>query len=150
MQILRKLIRMWQHFPKTLMVLDLKILLLVTKELFLQNHIKNVLKCQDCSDLLYPGKVPLQLNFDETNQAGDESNTREEFIQSITRGGLIKPSDAFYILCSHAYMMFSYIINNDRKKRALLSTSNPRSVFVETSLQKCEDHKSTHSVIKTK
>ena len=38
--------------------------------------------------------VPLQLNFDETDSAGVENNTREEFICGITRGGLIKPSDA--------------------------------------------------------
>ena len=59
-----------------------------------RNLIKNMSKCQDCSDFLSPGKVPLQLNFDETNSAGVENNIREEFICGITRGGLIKPTDA--------------------------------------------------------
>ena len=47
-------------------------------------------------------------------------------------------------------MQCSYIINHEQKKTALLSTSNPQSVFVETFLQNYEHHDSTHTVTESK
>ena len=72
----------------------------------------------DYSNLLSPGKVPLPLNYDVTDNLGspDEANAKEEFVRNITRGGLIKPSDVLYVLCAHTHMMYTYIINAEQKK----------------------------------
>ena len=46
--------------------------------------------------------------------------------------------------------MYIHIVSNNQKKRALLCTSNPGSVFVETFVQKCDDYESTHSAMEGK
>ena len=72
--------------------------------------IKNMSTCQDCSYLLSPGKVPLPLNFDVTNNISspDEENAKDGFVRNITRGGLIKPSDVLYVLCAHTHDVHLY------------------------------------------
>ena len=114
--------------------------------------IKNMSTCQDCSNLLSPGIVPLPLNFDVTNNISspDEENAKEGFVRNITRGGLIKPSDVLYVLCAHTHMMYTYIINDEQKKQILLSVSNPRNVFVETFVQKCEDNEYANVILENK
>ena len=115
-----------------------------------RNIIKNMPTCQDCSECLSPGKVPLQLYFEQPDTSTDETNAKEEFVRSVTRGGLIKPSDALYVLCAHVYMMYTFIINDEQKKQVLLSASNPRSVFVETFIQKCEENENTCVILDSK
>ena len=112
--------------------------------------IKHKSNCQDCSDFLSPGKVPFQLEFEDGLCSPDEVNTKEEFIRDITKGGLIKPSDALYILCTHSHMMYTFIVNDKNKKQVLLSTSNPRNVFVETFIQKCEDNEYANIILESK
>ena len=43
-----------------------------------RNIIKNMPTCQDCSECLLPGKVPLQPYFQQTDTSTDET--------SVTRG----------------------------------------------------------------
>ena len=113
-----------------------------------RNLIKNMSPCQDCSNMLSPGKVPLPLNFDATeNISSPEENIKEEFVRNITRGGLLKPSDLLYVICTHAHMMYTFIINDEQKKEILLASCNPRKVFVETFIQKCESNEFANIIL---
>ena len=85
------------------------------------------ISCHSCSQIVSPGKMPLEINFEMIN----EPNAREEFMRLINRGGLIKPSDLLYVACSHIYTLFNFIKHDNVIKKVLLSTVNPRSVFVE-------------------
>ena len=58
-------------------------------------------------------------------------------------------SDAFFVLCVHAYMMFSFILNGEQRKNVLLSTSNPRTVFINTFIQRFDDDESTCVILKS-
>ena len=55
-------------------------------------------KCSDCNELFTPGKVSIQIFFDD-NDIQDTSpvKAKEEFINAVSRGGLRKPSDVLYI-----------------------------------------------------
>ena len=113
-----------------------------------RNLIKNMSPCQDCSNMLSPGKVPLPLNVDATeNISSPEENIKEEFVRNITRGGLLKPSDLLYVICTHAHMMYTFIINDEQKKEILLASCNPRKVFVETFIQKCESNEFANIIL---
>ena len=47
-------------------------------------------------------------------------------------------------------MMHTFIINDEQKKQILLSVSNPRNVFVETFIQKCEDNEYANIILDNK
>ena len=54
--------------------------------------------CDECANLISPGKVPIEVHFDNLNNANKRIvEAKEEFISSISRGGLIKPSDYIYM-----------------------------------------------------
>ena len=93
---------------------------------------KKGISCHSCSQIVSPGKMPLEINFEMINEPNvDEVYAREEFMRLINRGGLIKPSDLLYVACSHIYTLFNFIKHDNVIKKVLLSTVNPRSVFVE-------------------
>ena len=55
--------------------------------------------CSACNDLLSPGKVSINIPFENVELDGNESSikAKEEFVTAITRKGLTKPSDYIYI-----------------------------------------------------
>ena len=110
-----------------------------------RNLIKNRSKCDDCSEFLSPDKVSFHPDIDEVVNT-DQVEAREEFVRNITRGGLIKPSDALFVLCVHV-SMYTFIINAENHKEVLLATSNPRSVFVGTFIQKLDENENTRVIL---
>ena len=88
--------------------------------------------CDKCDDIISPGKVPLQVSFENSNETHDMIKVKEEFIQLISRGGLTKPSDYLYIASLHATSLYSYISNDDTLIKSLLATDNPRDTFVDS------------------
>ena len=91
--------------------------------------------CDQCASLISPGKVPIQPKFEAINNCNDNVlAAKEEFITSISRGGLIKPSDYIYVTSVHASCLSQYIFKNEDVKKSLLGTQNPREVFIESFL----------------
>ena len=82
---------------------------------------KNSSKCDDCLEFLSPDKVPFHPDIDEVVNT-DQVEAREEFVRNLTRGGLIKPSDALFVLCVHV-SMYTFIINAENHKKVLLPIS---------------------------
>ena len=46
----------------------------------------------------------------------EELQSKERFLQMISRGGLMKPSDMLFILCSHAHALYTEMTNSDKKR----------------------------------
>ena len=88
--------------------------------------------CSACNDLLSPGKVSINISFENVKLDVNESSikAKEEFVPAITRGGLTKPSDYIYISSVHASALHSYLSCHDDLRKSLLSTGNPRDTFV--------------------
>jgi hypothetical protein len=68
----------------------------------------------------------------------------------ITRGGLLKPSDALYVVCCHAHVLYKKLADTEENKKLLLSTSNPISVYVEALMHKLESCQNTMGLLETK
>ena len=104
-----------------------------------KNIIKNVKNCTGCIDLLSPGKASLTPVFDTDEENNEnEIEAKEEFLRLITRGGLIKPSDALFVACCHSWLLYQNIVNNDNSKNVLLASHNSRETFIEVLIQKLD------------
>ena len=88
--------------------------------------------CNFCSEVLSPGKVPLAISFEERKIDTIEAEAKEEFIASVSRGGLTKPSDFLFIASLHASELFKFITKDVELKNTFFSTTNPRDTFVES------------------
>ena len=79
-------------------------------------------ECYQCAELLTSGKMSTKnINFENVSSQKDIAS-KEEFISSISRGGLIKPSDVMYIACIHGYTLYKKIRENNDAFNFLLST----------------------------
>ena len=68
---------------------------------------------------------PLQIETADFIQPNEQ-----EYLSLCNRGGLIKPSDLVFISCVHAWSMYSFLLEDKTLSQLLLSSPNPRSVFV--------------------
>ena len=85
---------------------------------------KKGISCHSCSQIVSPGKMPLEINFEMINEPNaDEVYAQEEFMRLINGGGLIKPSDLLYVACSHIYTLFNYIKHDNIIKKFFLVPS---------------------------
>ena len=57
------------------------------------------------------------------------------FLDSINRGGLVKPSDLGFISCLLAWRYFKIITSNQRVRSYLLSLKSPREAFIFSLIQ---------------
>ena len=55
----------------------------------------------------------------------------QKFVSLCNRGGLIKPCDVVFITCIHAWSLYAFIFDTDELSKMLLSSANPRAVFVQ-------------------
>ena len=98
-----------------------------------------------------PGRIPVQPTFDTGNVDDEKAiELKEEFTTSISRGGLCKPSDDIFISSAHAFSLLRYVIHDDRHKKTLLSTQNPKNAFIEVFLRVLAKDDNTNSVLSMK
>ena len=89
--------------------------------------------CEDCNDIISPGKVPLFLEMESTDDTGESTvEVKEAFTAAVSRGGLTKPSDYLYITSVHASVLYNHIFKDNELKNSLLATENPRITFIES------------------
>ena len=93
--------------------------------------------CEDCNQLFTPGKISVEVSFENSDDHPDDPTLRaneakEEFVNSVSRGGLRKPLDFVYIACAHASALNRYIFNSEEIKSSLLTTKNPWDTFMES------------------
>ena len=109
-------------------------------------------ECDDCNNILTPGKVPLPVSFEDVEGEVEESDLRakEEFINAISRGGLTKPSDYLYIASVHASSLCNYIFKNENLKKTLFGTENSRDTFVGCFLRLLKNDENCEYMINVK
>lgn len=117
---------------------------------YVAHCILNQSQCTSCNDTISQGKAQLQLEFDEDDPTIAERKAKEELIEAVNRGGLIKPSDFIYISSIHAFALFSYIIGNSCLRKSLLDKKNSRSIFIEVFKQKLKENDSTAPLLDVK
>lgn len=52
------------------------------------------------------------------------------FIEMLSRGGFLYPSDLLYISCLHMWYLYSNIKSREDSMGIVIQTSNPRKLFV--------------------
>ena len=102
-------------------------------------------KCQSCNDLFTPGNVPVSVSFEHEEDSSDDPavGAKTEFLNTVSRGGLRKPSDCIYISCVHASSFNRYIFASEELKKSLLSTKNPRETFIDSFLAIMKSNENT-------
>ena len=88
--------------------------------------------------------------YDERIEHDTEKlHAKEDFLKSITRGGLLEPSDMLYVICCHGWTLFAELSQQERNKILLLSFHYPRASFVEVFLRTLENESNTKDLLAT-
>ena len=112
--------------------------------------IKRASDCQGCVRLASPWKIMMSPYYDEKSEHDtEELHAKEEFLKSITRGGLLEPSDMLYVICCHGWTLFAELSQQERNKILLLSFHYPRASFVEVFLRTLENESNTKDLLAT-
>lgn len=99
-------------------------------------------KCQDSQSLFSKNQQSLSVIIEDNGATQEEMKQGQAFVDAISRGGLIKPSDLVFVTCVHASDLCRHIRNDDQLKEALLE-----SLFVEVFFSKLEESESTNSIL---
>ena len=105
--------------------------------------------CEGCNDLISLGKVPLQVNIEAPSDEENEETilpAKEAFIESVSRGGLIKPSNYLFNSSVHAASLYTRI----SLRKSFLSTSNPRATFIECFVKLIESDEMSAPLLRIK
>ena len=87
----------------------------------------------------------MSVDFDENDH--ELVKSADEFTISISRGGLIHPSDLLYLVCVHAWAMWIKIRDDKKIFREFMGKSNQRNVFVESFMEKLTEAECTQPII---
>ena len=90
---------------------------------YIARSIQKSLKCKSCC-LLSTGET-LQAQIEEGESSSEIIKARDEFLISMSRGGLLKPTDIFYLTCIHASGLFQLLRENGQ----LFKFQNPHTYF---------------------
>ena len=105
-------------------------------------------KCQACQLLFSDKNQPLSIEFEENSVVAAESEAGVTFLNAISRGGLVKPSNLLFITCMHASDLYQYIREDEKLLSELLNSENAQTLFIETFLCKLEEVEETNSILK--
>ena len=101
----------------------------------LSHAVSHIAKCkarmhyEHCYQLFTPVKVPVKVSFENSDeQLHDPTMTaKEEFINSMSRGRLRKPSDFITLHVSMVLHWIGHLFNSDEIKSSLLATGLKRT-----------------------
>ena len=105
-------------------------------------------KCQDCRSLFSNGES-ISVETESFGASAHELAIGRAFIDAISRGGLIKPSNLIYITCLHAAELYSYIKNHPLLLKDLMAFKNSRALFVESYICKLDEFFYTRKILET-
>ena len=106
--------------------------------------------CQDCHEVVSPGKVDVQPVFEEDTVNQEDLDAKAQFVSSFSREGLVKPADSIHIASLHAFALFQYIIQREQIKQVLLQSLNPQSTFVDVFVKIIGNNENTSPLLSTK
>ena len=89
----------------------------------------------------------MNVEIDKTGATEDETRAGEAFVDSINRGGLIKPTDLLNIIAAHTNDFWKYIKLNPDILKHFLSSVNCQSLFTKVFLEKIDESAATDSIL---
>ena len=109
---------------------------------FVAKSLKKQLKCTECSNALGSNE---EISIPQTYNLPDDCDA---FLNSINRGGLIKPSDIIFSLCIVSWKVYKLTMDNTDSKSYFLSCKSQRPVFVKCILIYIKDNESYDGILK--
>ena len=94
----------------------------------------------------------MSVSFDLADDNSEESIilAKEAFVSAVSRGGLLRPSDAMYLAAVNATLLYRYISIDDELMKSLLATINPRDTFVDSYMSLTADDSTVKSLLQLK
>ena len=91
---------------------------------FVSKSLMKHTKCLQCENVLGSKEHELSILIDDSLPS-----ECKDFLNSINRGGLIKPSDIVYTACTGVWETYTSIMDNIESKKEFMASKNHRSVF---------------------
>ena len=104
-------------------------------------------KCKDCHPLFSENGESLAVDVVNDLECEAEIKAGNSFIDAISRGGLIKPSNLVFITCLHASELFIFMKKDDCMRKVLLASKNARALFQEVFLAKLGEADATNAIL---
>ena len=115
---------------------------------YLSRKISKKLQCVGCKNMCMQGGT-IEINFDESEILNEkEKMAKEQFLELMDRGGLIKPSDIVYMSCLNIRACFEKIMEHGESRKFLLECDNPRMVFCNAVTEMMEEKADLESILK--
>ena len=106
--------------------------------------------CDSCKTMFSESQEHLPLDTDEAMASSDVIAEGKSFIDAISRGGLVKPSNLLFVTCMYATDLIRYIRKNPSKLSYLFESGDSRAVFIEAFLCKLKESNDTSPIIKAR
>ena len=106
--------------------------------------------CNSCKTMFSESQEHLPLDTDEAMASRDVIAEEKSFIDAISRGGLVKPSNLLFVTCMYATDLIRYIRKNPSKLSYLFESGDSRAVFIEAFLCKLKESNDTSPIIKAR
>ena len=91
--------------------------------------------CTDCIQMISPGVL-----------TADSQNPHADYALSISRGGLLEPSDLVFTTAQHARFMYGYMKEHPDVEKDL-NSGNPRDLFVANFIAKIKEEECSNASI---
>ena len=117
---------------------------------YIARRLIKMTNCENCHNLFSDKKEPISVEVDTTDASAEQLKAGNEFVDEISRGGLIKPSQLLNVVAAHANELWRYIKNNNDVLTTLISSANSRAVFTKTFISKLKERSTTKSIVEAK
>jgi len=109
--------------------------------------ISKSLKCTSCASMIKEDggiSVSFEVNYSDV---AEEKEARERFLNEINRGGLVRPSELFFIACMHTWSFYYQVKEDNNARKFLLSRPEPRQVSVAAVTMELSSSGETESLL---
>ena len=117
---------------------------------FISTQLIKSMSCDSCKNMFSESQEHLPLDTDEAMASSDVIAEGKSFIDAISRGGLVKPSNLLFVTCMYATDLIRYIRKNPSKLSYLFESGDSRAVFIEAFLCKLKESNDTSPIIKAR
>ena len=107
-------------------------------------------KCVPCINLLVKSKQAPVLEIASESGEGEYDATKEQFLKSINRGGLVTPTELVYLVCVHALQLHDELFDGAEIQEKFLATEVPKSSFVALLTKKIENTPASYTLLDQK
>ena len=112
---------------------------------YLSRRLIKSTECKECHSSFTDEFQPME--YIEVDQESLEEG--EKYLNSINRGGLIKPSNVLFVTCMHASDLIEFIRHKPNLLAHLYKSIDARAVFVQAFITKLKGNDQTEAILKS-